>query len=42
MNPEIFEVPDYFLCPILQTILHDPVMTIDGHTFERKAITEWL
>ena len=36
------ETPDEFLCPILQTLLEDPVMTLDGHTFERKAIAEWF
>jgi serine/threonine protein kinase len=29
-------------CPITDEIFEDPVMGDDGHTYERKAITEWL
>ncbi|CAF0782165.1 unnamed protein product [Adineta steineri] len=29
-------------CPITNEIFRDPVMGDDGHTYERKAITEWL
>jgi len=36
------EEPAEFLCPILKTRMVDPVCTADGHTFERKAIEEWL
>lgn len=35
-------IPDGFLCPIFQEIMADPVTTSDGHTYERKAIEEWL
>jgi serine/threonine protein kinase len=35
-------VPDGFLCPITQDVMRDPVMLIDGHSYERKAITDWL
>ena len=31
-----------FLCPIFQTIMIDPVLTDDGHTYEREAIEKWL
>ncbi len=31
-----------FLCPINQTVMLDPVMTCDGHTYERKAIENWF
>ena len=34
MEPEsVLNVPDEFTCPILQTLLEDPVITLDGHTF---------
>ncbi|CAF4150727.1 unnamed protein product [Adineta steineri] len=29
-------------CPITDEIFDDPVIGDDGHTYERKAITEWL
>ena len=34
--------PDYLLCPILGTLMADPVVAADGHTYERSAITEWF
>ena len=34
--------PDFLLCPITQEVMDDPVITCDGHTFERKAIEDWL
>ena len=36
------EVPDYFLCPITGDIMEDPVICIDGYTYERNAIEKWL
>jgi hypothetical protein len=30
--------PDEFLCPILMTLMSDPVIGSDGHTYERSAI----
>src|SRR5690606_9208241 len=35
-------VPKEFVCPLTGQIIFDPVMTNDGHTFERKAIECWL
>ncbi|CAL0329139.1 unnamed protein product [Lupinus luteus] len=35
-------VPPFFLCPILQEIMHDPQVAADGSTYEGKAISEWL
>jgi serine/threonine protein kinase len=35
-------VPDGFLCPITQDVMKDPVMLLDGHSYERKSITDWL
>ena len=39
---EAREVPDDFICPITAEIMTDPVTTLDGFTYERAAITEWL
>ena len=36
------EIPDEFACPILGTLMIDPVVTSDGHTYERNAILHWL
>ena len=30
------------ICPITAEIMSDPVSTMDGFTYERAAITEWL
>lgn len=29
-------------CPITNAIFEDPVVGDDGHTYERRAITDWL
>ena len=39
---EAAEVPDEYICPITAEIMTDPVTTLDGFTYERAAITEWL
>ena len=39
---EAAEVPNDFICPITAEIMTDPVTTVDGFTYERAAITEWL
>ncbi|CAF4124222.1 unnamed protein product, partial [Adineta steineri] len=33
---------DALICPITLELFHDPVMAQDGHTYERKAIEEWI
>ena len=33
---------DELLCPITLEIFRDPVVASDGHTYERKAIEEWI
>lgn len=35
-------IPEEFLCPITTTLMTDPVLGSDGHSYERSAITEWL
>ena len=36
------EEPEELLCPILQSLMTDPVITEDGFTYERTAIEHWL
>jgi len=31
--------PESFLCPITQDVMHDPVISSDGYTYEKDAIT---
>lgn len=35
-------INDTFYCPITYTIMLDPVIGPDGHTYERNAIQQWL
>ena len=42
LNEEPEDVPEDFFCPILSTIMIDPVTTMDGQTYERTAIATWL
>ena len=34
--------PDEVLCPITHDVMVDPVVTADGHSYERWAIVNWL
>jgi hypothetical protein len=36
------EPPDRFLCPITAEVMVDPVVAMDGHTYSREGISEWL
>ncbi len=36
------DFPNDFLCPINMTPMKDPVICVDGHSYERKAIKKWL
>ena len=36
------KLEDILRCPITGNIMNDPVVAADGHTYERKAITEWI
>ncbi|EQC28164.1 hypothetical protein SDRG_14121 [Saprolegnia diclina VS20] len=33
---------DSFVCPITHDVMVDPVVTADGHSYERSAIEEWI
>ena len=34
--------PDLFVCPISLELMTDPVLTADGHTYQRESIETWL
>ena len=36
------EAPNEYLCPITMDVMHDPVLAMDGHSYERTAIEKWL
>ncbi|WCJ41225.1 U-box domain-containing protein kinase family protein [Euphorbia peplus] len=35
-------VPSFFLCPILQEIMHDPQVAADGFTYEGESLRGWF
>ncbi|KAG1355025.1 U-box domain-containing protein 33 [Cocos nucifera] len=35
-------IPSYFICPIFQEIMKDPVIAADGFTYEAEAIRGWI
>lgn len=39
---DIDTVPNEFVCPITTEIIMDPVVAVDGHTYEREAIEKWF
>jgi hypothetical protein len=36
------DISDHLRCPITQETFITPVIAADGHTYESKAINEWL
>ncbi|XP_059312636.1 U-box domain-containing protein 33-like isoform X2 [Lycium ferocissimum] len=36
------DIPSYFICPIFQEIMQDPVVAADGFTYEAEALRGWL
>jgi len=36
------DFPDELFCPITYTMMRDPVRALDGHVYERLAITRWF
>ena len=36
------EIPNEFYCSISQSIMYDPVKTVDGHTYDRRSIERWF
>ena len=35
-------LPNDWLCPITLSVMRDPVIASDGHSYERSAITQWF
>ena len=35
-------IPQYFLCPITQNIMNEPVIDNEGNSYDKKAIEKWL
>ena len=42
LDSEQLPIPEDFCCCITGHIMEDPVSTVDGHTYERRAIEQWL
>ncbi len=36
------EIPNEFLCPISMSLMMDPIICADGHTYDRANIEKWL
>lgn len=36
------KIRDEFLCPITYELIREPVVAMDGHTYEKSAIEKWL
>lgn len=41
-HPRQDEMPDHFMCPITNVVMEDPVVAMDGYTYERSAISTWF
>ncbi|XP_028802777.1 LOW QUALITY PROTEIN: putative U-box domain-containing protein 50 [Neltuma alba] len=39
---ELMDVPNVFLCPILQEVMKNPHVAADGFSYELEAIEEWV
>lgn len=38
----LLPIPECFVCPMTQAVMKDPVMTVDGCTYERSYIEQWI
>jgi len=36
------KIRDEFICPITYELMREPVVAMDGHTYEKHAIEKWL
>ena len=39
---DVDDLPEEFVCPITHQLMTDPVIAVDGHSYERSAIQKWL
>ncbi|KAL8114166.1 hypothetical protein AgCh_021142 [Apium graveolens] len=37
-----FQIPQFYMCPIFQEVMQEPVVASDGYTYETEAIKGWL
>ncbi|KAM0888573.1 hypothetical protein ACQ4PT_028265 [Festuca glaucescens] len=42
VSEDLGGVPSYFICPILQDVMREPLIAADGFTYEAEAIREWM
>ncbi|KAL3517169.1 hypothetical protein ACH5RR_024071 [Cinchona calisaya] len=42
ISEEQSQIPSYFICPIFQEVMQDPVVAADGFTYEAEALKGWL
>jgi len=42
IDANLIPIPQDFHCPILGEVFEDPVTAVDGHTYERVAISRWF
>lgn len=42
VSEDLGGVPSYFICPILQDVMREPLIAADGFTYEAEAIREWI
>ncbi|XP_048531037.1 U-box domain-containing protein 33-like [Triticum urartu] len=42
VSEDLGGVPPYFICPILQDVMREPLIAADGFTYEAEAIREWI
>ncbi|CAL9113428.1 unnamed protein product [Musa acuminata var. zebrina] len=41
-SEENYQIPSYFICPIFQEVMSDPLIAADGFTYEAEAIKGWI
>jgi hypothetical protein len=42
VDGELITVPHEYICPITMELMHHPMATRYGHTYERNAIVQWI
>jgi hypothetical protein len=42
VDAELITVPHEYICPITMELMHHPMATRYGHTYERNAIVQWI
>ena len=42
VNLKVLEAKPWQLCPIMRTVMVDPVMAADGHSYDRAHIARWI